>query len=40
MPEGPFIVILKEAVQAFKGNNVVQAIGNTKTIDLKIFKIA
>jgi endonuclease VIII len=29
MPEGPSIVILKEAVQAFKGKTVIAAIGNT-----------
>ncbi len=30
MPEGPSIVILKEAVQPFKGKKVVSAGGNTK----------
>ncbi|HYF32036.1 MAG TPA: DNA-formamidopyrimidine glycosylase family protein [Chitinophagaceae bacterium] len=30
MPEGPSIVILKEAVQAFKGKKVIAASGNTK----------
>ena len=30
MPEGPSIVILKEAVQLFKGKKVIKAIGNTK----------
>ena len=30
MPEGPSIVILKEAVQAFKGKKVLAASGNTK----------
>ena len=30
MPEGPSIVILKEAVQAFKGQKVIEVAGNTK----------
>jgi endonuclease-8 len=30
MPEGPSIVILKEAVQAFKGKKVVKVMGNTR----------
>jgi len=30
MPEGPFIVILKEEVQIFKGRKVVEVGGNTK----------
>lgn len=30
MPEGPSIVILKEAVQPFKGKKIVQATGNTR----------
>ena len=30
MPEGPSIVILKEAVQMFKGQRVVAVSGNTK----------
>lgn len=30
MPEGPSIVILKEAVQLFKGQKVISATGNTK----------
>jgi endonuclease VIII len=30
MPEGPSIVILKEAVQSFKGKTVIAASGNTK----------
>ena len=34
MPEGPSIVILKEAVQQFKGKKVVEVSGNRK-IDLK-----
>jgi endonuclease-8 len=33
MPEGPSIIILKEAVQAFKGKKVMSASGNAK-IDL------
>ena len=35
MPEGPSIVILKEAVQAFKGKRVVTASGNSKKTDFK-----
>ena len=34
MPEGPSIVILKEAVQQFKGKKVIEVSGNRK-IDLK-----
>ena len=30
MPEGPSIVILKEAVQSFKGQKVISVTGNTK----------
>jgi endonuclease-8 len=30
MPEGPSIIILKEAVQSFKGKKIVQATGNSK----------
>jgi endonuclease-8 len=30
MPEGPSIVILKEAVQSFKGKTVVAVDGNSK----------
>src|SRR5438309_3385882 len=33
MPEGPSIIILKEAVQAFKGKKITQVSGNSK-IDL------
>ena len=33
MPEGPSMVILKEAVQEFKGKKVVEVEGNTKIID-------
>ncbi|HTB51565.1 MAG TPA: DNA-formamidopyrimidine glycosylase family protein [Ferruginibacter sp.] len=36
MPEGPSIVILKEAVQAFKGKKVLEAAGNAK-IDMALF---
>jgi endonuclease-8 len=32
MPEGPSIVILKEALQQFKGKKVLEAGGNTKTV--------
>jgi endonuclease VIII len=34
MPEGPSIVLLKEAAQHFKGKIVISVEGNTKTIDL------
>ena len=34
MPEGPSIVILKEAVQSFRGKKVLKASGNLKTVDL------
>jgi endonuclease VIII len=33
MPEGPSIVILKEAVQKFKGKKILEANGNTTKID-------
>ncbi|TZF85937.1 endonuclease (plasmid) [Pedobacter sp. BS3] len=33
MPEGPSIVILKEAVQPFKGEKVIYAGGNTQKLD-------
>ncbi len=33
MPEGPSIVILKEAVEQFKGEKIIKATGNTK-VDL------
>lgn len=33
MPEGPSIVILKEAVSCFKGKKVLTATGNSKKID-------
>jgi endonuclease-8 len=35
MPEGPSIVILKEAVQEFKGKKVISADGNTKKLDIE-----
>ena len=34
MPEGPSIIILKEAVQKFKGKKIIQAEGNAK-LDIK-----
>jgi endonuclease-8 len=34
MPEGPSIVILKEAASKFKGRIIVDAEGSTKTIDI------
>src|SRR5689334_11657064 len=34
MPEGPSIVILKEAVQEFKGKKIIAVSGNSK-IDIK-----
>ena len=37
MPEGPSIVILKEAVSSFKGKKVVDISGNTK-VELKHLK--
>ncbi|MBO9200100.1 MULTISPECIES: DNA-formamidopyrimidine glycosylase family protein [Niastella] len=33
MPEGPSIIILKEAVQLFKGKKVLSAAGNTTALD-------
>jgi endonuclease-8 len=33
MPEGPSIVILKEAVQQFRGQRIIEAGGNTKALD-------
>lgn len=35
MPEGPSIVILKEAVQEFKNQKVIHASGNTRKIDTR-----
>ncbi|HWZ14150.1 MAG TPA: DNA-formamidopyrimidine glycosylase family protein [Mucilaginibacter sp.] len=37
MPEGPSIVILKEAVQQFAGRCVIEAVGNTKALDATIL---
>jgi endonuclease VIII len=37
MPEGPSIVILKEAVQPFKGKKVIEASGNSKQIDFSML---
>lgn len=36
MPEGPSIIILKEAVQEFKNKTVIRATGNTKKLDAQI----
>ena len=33
MPEGPSIVILKEAVQQFTGKEIIEASGNSKALD-------
>jgi endonuclease-8 len=38
MPEGPSIVILKEAVQQFKGEKILHAGGNTQKIALDTLK--
>jgi endonuclease VIII len=35
MPEGPSIIILKDAVKAFKGKKIISAVGNTKQFDTK-----
>lgn len=37
MPEGPSIVILKEAVQQFRGKKIIQAGGNSKAINFDLF---
>jgi endonuclease-8 len=37
MPEGPSMVILKEAVQEFKGKKVTEVEGNTKAFDKDIL---
>jgi endonuclease-8 len=37
MPEGPIIIILKEAVQQFKGEKVIQASGDGKFIDAALL---
>jgi endonuclease-8 len=36
MPEGPSIIILKEAIQSFKGKKVLKAEGYAK-IDFSLF---
>ena len=38
MPEGPSIVILKEAVQQFSGKKIIEASGNSKKIDTGLLK--
>lgn len=38
MPEGPSIIILKEAVESFKGKIVKHATGNTTKIDISILQ--
>lgn len=38
MPEGPSLVILKEAVQPFSGKKVTEVNGNTKSFDIGILK--
>ncbi|HRO41345.1 MAG TPA: hypothetical protein PL009_00830, partial [Flavipsychrobacter sp.] len=38
MPEGPSIVILKEAVQPFEGKKVTEVSGNVKTFDIAIIQ--
>jgi endonuclease-8 len=38
MPEGPTIVILKEAVQQFKGKKIIEASGNSKKLDINLLK--
>jgi endonuclease VIII len=37
MPEGPSIIILKEAVMTFKGKRVKEVSGNLKTFDLNLL---
>jgi endonuclease-8 len=37
MPEGPSIVILKEAVKKFEGKKVQKALGNSKQLDFSII---
>jgi endonuclease-8 len=37
MPEGPSIVLLKEAVKKFTGKKILAAEGNTKTIDKSLL---
>jgi endonuclease-8 len=38
MPEGPSIVILKEAVSSFIGKKIISATGNTKKINIEELK--
>ena len=38
MPEGPSIVILKEAVSQFKGRRIISASGNTRKIEISSLK--
>lgn len=38
MPEGPSIIILKEAVQSFKGKRVVEVSGNTQKLNIELLK--
>jgi len=38
MPEGPSIIILKEAVQAFKGKKVTDVSGSTRKFDISRLK--
>lgn len=37
MPEGPILVILKEAAEQFKGQKVIMASGDGKYIDASIL---
>jgi endonuclease-8 len=37
MPEGPSIVLLKEAVEKFTGKKIIEAVGNTQTIDKELL---
>jgi endonuclease-8 len=37
MPEGPTIIILKEAVQQFKGKKIIEADSNSKKIDTALL---
>jgi endonuclease-8 len=38
MPEGPSIILLKEAILPFKGKKIITVTGNTKTIELHRLK--
>ena len=38
MPESPSIVILKDAVQSFAGEMILEAEGSTKEIDLTALR--